>query len=102
MTCLKHGDGAVQPHAGIDIFVFKRRDGSVRRLVILHENVVPYLKVLAAATTWVTIIATSRLACVYKHLSIRTARAFLAGWSPPVVFFRQIEYVRSITPWLIQ
>ena len=60
-------------------------------LVVLHEDVVPDLDVLAAVAARTAIGTALLLAGVDEHLGVRTARTRRPGRPPPVVLTRQAE-----------
>ena len=45
---LKNAYNTLKAHAGVHIFLVKRLEGAVGGFVVLHEHIVPYLKILAA------------------------------------------------------
>ena len=96
LNALKGGDGAVEPHTGIDVVLSKGEVAPVRLLVVLHENVVPYLQVLAAVTGGVALGAALRLAGVVEYFGIGAAGAGDAGGTPPVMLFVEVEYVGRV------
>ena len=86
---LQYGDCAVQPHAGIHVFLFQRHKAAVCLLVVLHEYIVPDFQIPSAITRRRTIRAARLFIGNQKHFGVRAARAGDAGRAPPVVFLRQ-------------
>ena len=80
-----HADGALDAHAGVDVVLLERLVGPLGRLVVLHEDVVPNLHVLAAMTPGAAVRAARGLAGVQEHLGVRAAGAGDARRAPPVV-----------------
>ena len=72
------------PIPGIDMLLREGRAGSIWSLEELHEDVVPDLEVAAAVARPLTGIAEFR-AEVEVDLGVRTVRAGVADWTPPVV-----------------
>ena len=92
---LKGCNGPVEAHAGIHIALGKRGHVAFGVLIILHENVVPYFKVLAAVAGRVALRATLGLAGIEENLRIRAAGAGVAGY-PPVMLCAKIEYMAGV------
>ena len=84
-----HADGTLDAHAGVDVVLLERLVGAFRRLVVLHEDVVPDLDVLAAMATGTALRAAGGLTVVDEHLGVRPAGAGGAGRPPPVVLLGQ-------------
>ena len=92
---LQHGNGPLHAHAGVDIVLLERNIGAGRGFFVLHENVVPYLEVLAAPAARPAIRAACRAAQVNEHLGVRPAWACLPCRAPPVFFHAEKEDMRS-------
>ncbi len=82
---LQDRSSALDPHPGVDTLAGKGFEVPLGGFVVLHEHVVPYLKVLAAGTAGLAVGAAGLLAGVDKHLRIRTAGSGGSGGPPPVV-----------------
>ena len=77
---------SLDSHSGIDALTRHLTVGSVGALHILHEHVVPDLKVLTAGTTGATIRSARLSSGVDEHLTVGAARTGFTGGSPPVIF----------------
>ena len=89
-NALERRDGALQAHAGVDVLLRERLVAAVRGLVVLHENVVPDLEILAAVAAGEAVGAAGRLARVDEHFGIGTAGAGLSGGAPPVMLASKV------------
>ena len=65
---LQHRHSPFYAHSCIYIPLFQFLIFSICELVVLHENIVPYFKILAAAARWITFSAAFCPACVIEHL----------------------------------
>ena len=84
-----HADRALDTHAGIHIVAPERLEHAVGVLVVLHEDIIPDLDVLAAVAAGAAVRAALLLAGVDEHFGIGTAGAGGAGRAPPVVLARE-------------
>ena len=95
-----HADRALDAHAGVDVVLLEGLVGAVLALVVLHEDVVPDLDVLAAVAARAAVGAAGVLAGVDEHFGVGAAGTGLAGGAPPVVLLRQAEDARLGDPQL--
>ena len=86
-----HANRALNAHPRVDVVTPQRNELALFVLVVLHEDVVPDLDVLAAVAARTAIGTALLLAGVDEHLGVRTARTRRPGRPPPVVLARQAE-----------
>ncbi len=91
-----HAHRPLNTHPRVHIVPPKRHKLPLRRLVVLHEHIVPNLNVLPTMTTRTTILTTRLLVRINEHLRIRPARPRCPRRTPPVVLTRQRE---NVTLW---
>ncbi len=82
---LEHGDGPVHSHARVHGLLRKGEILAVRRLVVLHEDVVPDLEVFPAVASRLAGRSAGGNARVNEHLRVRPAGSGLPAGAPPVV-----------------
>ena len=92
---LQRSDGAVKPHAGVHIALREGFDFPAFGLEILHEHVVPDLKVFPAIAGRIAALGAFGLTGIIENLRIRAAGAGSAG-DPPVMLCAEVENVGRI------
>ena len=95
-NALQRCDRSVKSHAGINIFLRQRFKYAVGDLVVLHKNVVPDLKILAAVAAGLAVRTAGRFACVIEDLGVGTAGSRQSRRTPPIVLLREIYNMRRI------
>ena len=86
-------DGALQAHARVHVLLGQGQEAAVLLLVVLHEDVVPDLQIVAAGTGRGAVGAAGGLVGDDEHLRVRAAGAGDAGRAPPVVLLGEEEEV---------
>ena len=80
---------ALHAHARVHIGFCERNERPVRRLVVLHEDVVPDFNPLAAFAGWTAIRSAVGFVDGDEHLRIGSAGSRLSRRTPPVVLLRE-------------
>ena len=85
---VEESQDSLEAPAGIHVLLHKRRQMAVLMLLVLHENVVSKLGVLAAGAARSAVGTAVRLIGNIEHLGVRAAGSVLEA--PPVVLCRKI------------
>src|SRR5579884_156753 len=87
---LYHAQDTFEAETDIDIALLERLECALRRPVVLHENVVANLDILAAVAARSAVGAARGQTGIIEEFGIGSAGAGLANGTPPVVFARQV------------